>query len=794
MKTHKQRALTKRRMAHWLGASALAASAAWPLSLAHAQTEQESLSGLETIVVTARRKEESLQSTPVSVTALSRDDLTVRTSFDLDSIDNFAPNITVQSAPLSSGANFIASAFIRGIGQGDFLATTDPGIGIYVDDVYLARAQGALLDLSDIQRVEVLRGPQGTLFGKNAIGGVIHAVSVAPNDELGGYGEVSFGRFNRLRIRGDINIPINDELFLRVAASVRQSDGFGVRRDILTNEVTDEQGTEDRVGGRARLRWEPSETFNATLSFDYARVREESAVNDITAIDDNNGLIGFYNALVADPIPYSSEAIFTDSPYDNFNGSDDRDDNNADMDNWGLSLVLNWSIDNLFVKSITAYRNLDVVFGRDGDGGPQQMVDNLGELDQWQFSQEIQVGGTAFNDRVNWLAGGYLLTEDVSDLTDVVVASGIFQALEALPGAVIPLVPDAVCPGGPADPCAGGAGNPLNIGFDNDFLGQSDLENDSYALFITATTRILDNLSLTTGIRWTHENKSQVIPFYIRKNAMVDVVAPGTSFEETFNAVTPKVSLEYQVTPEHLLYFSAARGFRSGGFEGRPTLGFNVGPFGQEFLWSYELGAKTQWFDNRLRLNAAIFQSDYSDIQTTVIVTNGVTVAPRTDNAGKGRIRGFELEMQAAPTPEIRLDASVGYLDARYLSLGDAVEISLDNEFAQTPKWTFNVGGQYTLDLDGNGSVTGRLDYSYRSDHFIDPQNSPGLFQEGYGLLGGRLAYSPESERWTLAIYGTNLTDEEFTVGGLGAILSLGFDEAVRGRPREFGGMFSINF
>jgi iron complex outermembrane receptor protein len=776
------------------GASTAVLAAALPSPMAFAQSGASDSVGLENIVVTARRTEESLQKTPVSVTALSRDDLTVRSSFDLDSIDNFAPNITVQSAPLSSGANFIASAFIRGIGQGDFLATTDPGVGIYVDDVYLARAQGALLDLSDIQRVEVLRGPQGTLFGKNAIGGVIQAVSVAPNDEFGGYGEVSFGRFNRLRVRGDINIPINDELFLRVAASVRQSDGFGVRRDILTNEVTGEQGTEDRIGGRARLRWNPSERFDATLSFDYARVREESAVNDITAVNDANGLLGFYNAFVADPIPYTSQAILTDSPYETFNGSTDRDDNNADMDNWGLSLVLQWTIDDLFVKSITAYRNLEVVFGRDGDGGPQEMVDNLGVLDQWQFSQEFQVGGSALNERVTWLAGAYYLTEDVSDLTDVVVASGIFDALEALPGAVVPLVPGTVCPGGPADPCAGGAGNPLNVGFDNDFFGRSDLENKSYALFLTATTKILDNLSLTTGIRWTHEDKSQVIPFYRRNVSMVDVVTPGTSFEEEFNAVTPKVSLEYQVTPDHLVYFSAARGFRSGGFEGRPTLGFNVGPFGQEFLWSYELGTKTEWFDNRLRVNASVFQSDWSDIQTTVIVTNGITIAPRTDNAGDGRIRGFELEVLAAPTPELRIDASVGYLDAEYLSLGDAVEVAIDNRFPQTPEWTFNIGGQYTADLSGSGSLTGRIDYSYRSSFFIDAQNSPGAFQEGYGLLAGRLTFSPPSEKWSVAVYGTNLTDEAYIVGGTPQFNALGFDEVVRGRPREFGGVFSVNF
>ncbi|MEL7028849.1 MAG: TonB-dependent receptor [Pseudomonadota bacterium] len=747
---------------------------------------------LDNIVVTARRKEERLQQTPVSVTALTREDLNARSATDLDSIDNFAPNISVSGAPLSSGVSFSASAFIRGIGQGDFLATTDPGVGIYVDDVYLARAQGALLDLSDIERVEVLRGPQGTLFGKNAIGGVIHAVSAEPDEEFSGYGEVSFGRFNRLRVRGDVNVPLTDELFLRVAASVRNSDGYGERRDLFTNEKVDEQGTEDRVGGRARLKWEPTDTFDATLSFDYARVREEAAMNVITSADPTNGFLAFFNGFVADPAPYDFDQIISDDPFVNFNGAPDRDDNRADMDNWGLGLVMNWDLGPVSLKSITSYRDLEVIFGRDGDGGPQKILDNLGELDQIQFSQELQLAGSLFDDRVDWLTGAYFLHEDADDLTDVRVGSGIFAALEALPGAVVPLAPGAICPGDPA--CAGGAGNPVNVGFDNDFLGLNELETTSYALFATATTRLTDMFAVTTGIRWTHEDKEQVIPFYIRSASGVDAIPPGTSFDESYDAITPKFSLEFTPTDDLLLYASAARGFRSGGFNGRPTLTLSLGPFGQEFLWSYEAGVKAEWFENRLRTNAAFFFSDYSDIQTTVIVNEGATVAPRTDNAGDAEIKGVEVELLAAPTDGLLFEASAGYIDAEYTSLGDAVEISIDNEFPQTPKWTFHLAGQYTLPLSGLGELTTRVDYSYKGDHFIDPQNLDGLFQESYGLLGARMAFTPDSGAYTVAVYGTNLTDEVFITSGTGVFLSVGFDEAIRGRPREFGGSVSINF
>lgn len=209
---------------------------------------------------------------------------------------------------------------------------------------------------------------------------------------------------------------------------------------------------------------------------------------------------------------------------------------------------------------------------------------------------------------------------------------------------------------------------------------------------------------------------------------------------------------------------------------------------------SYEVGAKTEWADGRLRLNGAAFFSDYSNIQTIVVTVEGGTIAPRTETAGEAEVKGFELEMQAIPVEMLRLDATVGYLDTKYTSLEAGSEISIDNVFQQSPKWTYHLGAELHVPLGGVGTPIPRVDYSYKSSSYNDPTNSPGLFQKGFGLLNARLTLEAANGDLALAVYGTNLTDEAYVVGGLSQINALGFDEAVRGRPREYGVSLSARF
>jgi len=738
------------------------------------------------IIVTARRREENLQDTPLSITALTSEDLAARSLSSLDQVGNFVPNVSMSSGAGGSGGANNLSIYIRGVGQNDFLFTVDPAVGVYVDGVYYPRSLGSTLDLLDIERVEVLRGPQGTLFGKNTIGGAVSVTSVAPTGDTGGYIEGTYGSYDRIDVRGSVETSLVDDILAaRVSFSSRDRDGYGTRRDFFTGEVIDHPGDENQSAARLALRWTPSSAVTVDLTADYSRWRQQSVPEVLLSFDQSVSVVSqLWNAFVANPVPISAAFISAD-PYTSFGTGP----NENTLDSWGVSGVLNWEASDSFsIKSVTAYRHMTASFGRDGDGGPVDYIATLNDQRQHQFSQEIQFLGTAFDDRLNWVIGGFYFDEYGVDTNDVTLASGLFGAFEALPGPI---------DGSPlAMPTApGGLGNPINVALDLDFDIYNQIKIESYAVFGQATFNIADSLNMTVGARFSHEQKEYTLA-HTRTASGVPII-PLTTVSDSWDSFTPMASLDYRISPSLLVYGSVSRGFKGGGFNGRPTTDNTPPiPFDPEEVTAYEIGFKSDLFDRRLRFNSAFFYNDYTDIQLSRVNANaaGVLVLD-LGNAGDAEIFGFEVELQAQPTDRLTLTGSLGYTDFEFTNLAAGVtDITLQTRPPLVPRWTAVAGAAYTIPITNSSNVIVRGDVAYRSQAFLEASNLASLSQSAYALVNARISYENLNSGWEVSVFATNLTDKAYLASGLSALASFGTTEGAYGRPREFGVSARVRF
>jgi iron complex outermembrane receptor protein len=758
-----------------------AAAHALPPRIARAD-QAPSAGGVEEIVVSARRVEERLQDIPISVSAVTSAELERRGVSDLKDLQGIAPNVDVAFSPSGAGGGSNSQITIRGVGQTDFLITTDPGVGVYVDGVYFARSTGGVLDLVDPARIEILRGPQGTLFGRNTIGGAIHLVSAPPADELGGYAELLFGSFDRVNVKAALDVPLVPErLTTKLAVLARRADGYADR--IVTGE---ELGDEDSLSARMTTRW-VSEPIELLLSVDYTRRDQNSAasaaLNDFAATP----LINTYNAVVP---PFRGTPAFSNPATGDWLTTRATGPNLNDAELWGVGANLAWRFGALELRSITAYREQEVSFGRDGDNSPLQVRETLNRGDQSQLSQELQLVGSAVAGRLDFLLGAYYFTENAVDTNQVRLVTGLFPALEArsaqLNGA--PCTAPFVAPG-----CRG---NPRNVPLDLDFDIYNEIDVRSFAPFAHASFRLDDRWSLSAGARYTRETKQYaLVQRRINSGVFIANIAPASPLEEDYSAFSPKLGLEFRPRDGVLTYVSVARGFRSGGFNGRPTgTQAEVTAYKPEHLTAYEIGVKSEWLDRRLVANLAAFRSDYEDIQLTAVVasaTGGLVVT--VDNAGEGRMQGGELELRLRPLESLQLQASLGLIDAEYTDVGTATVVNRRSQFVKTPERTAGLLVRQELAVGTAGRVSIQGDWSFRSRVFNDVQNTPALAQGDLHLYGARIGYVPASESWELAVFGRNLSDERFIVNGVSGG-AFGVSEAVIGAPREYGASFRLRF
>ncbi len=710
---------------------------------------------LEETLVTAQKRTESMQETPVSMQAYSGAELEARSAGDLSNIADFTPNLEFDATSPISGSSNAAVVFIRGIGQTDFVLTSDPGVGIYLDGVYISRAMGGVLDLLDIERVEVLRGPQGTLFGKNTVGGALNVTTKKPGPEFEVEAAVTAGNYDRLDGMVGINVPITDDsLFLRASMATRSRDGFGER--LLTGET---MGDVNSDTFRASLLWLPTQDIELTWAVDFTQAEEDMPTTSLLVADPDvggmNNLSGLYNLYATlgwVDGPLYNESWLTDDAFKS-NGTAPV---GSDTDVLGTSLTGEWALNNFSIKSIIAYRETDTSFGRDTDHSPITILHTANSMDLEQFSQELNFTGAAFNDRLDWLFGLYYFNEKGEDLPRISILPDVTDFEGGLP------LPD-----------------------DFSVHGDIDIDNTSLAAFFHGTYSITDRLSTTFGLRYTDEEKKTNLDVYFPSSGVR--LLQNSSTTQNFDDWTPRIGLEYAFTDEVFAYASYSEGFKSGGVVSRYNMP-QVDPitFDPEEVTNYEIGLKSEWLDRRLRINAAAFFMDYTDIQVTVF--NGVV--PETRNAAEGEILGGELEFTGILTEGLFLTGSLGYMDAEYTKLDDsssgALEVSLDHKFVNTPELTANLSLEYRFDLASIGDVSVMLEYAYRDEVANDAANTPDLMQDSIELFNARLALFSANEHWEVAMFGRNLTDEVYLTSGV-STTSFGIVEGVYGRPREYG-------
>ncbi len=741
--------------------AATAASGATPSETGDVQ------SGVEEIVVTARRRSENLQDTPVAITAVSGSMLADRQATSITALNDLAPSLTINSSAAFSGSSQTVAVFMRGIGQTDFTLNTEPGVGIYVDGVYISRSVGALLDLVDIDRIEVLRGPQGTLFGRNSVGGALNITTQKPTSEFGGKASLTYGTDNLLIATGTINVPLTDTLFVKASLQSNTQDGYVER---IADGI--KLGNKDNLSGRLSLLWNAGANTEIQLNADFSRSRENGAPLVLSEVAPGAPFAAAHNIIVAPQLNPALQAfpngcldpagaaIGGNACFDNRWVLADPFKNAgtypvfSDADVWGLGLTIKHELsDALSIKSITAYRDLDSKFSRESDGSPLQINSTEDIFQYHQFSQEIQLSAEMLDGGLNVIAGGFYFDEK------------------------------------------GHNPNIVDFGFVR-FLSGGDIHNSSVAGFGQATYKISQQLALTAGIRYTSETKRFTPDQFVISGYTVPFFPPflqftpgqrlTTSDQQVVKAKewTPHFNLSFRPTDDAMLYVSYSRGFKSGGFTQRIFPALTAPPsFQPETVDVYEGGFKLDLFDRRFRLNGAGFLTDYSDLQVTV----PVGVAPTTQNAAQARIKGFELEATAVPIDGLTATFAVGYVDAYYLALDTRVSptITLDSKFPGTSDWTLNGSLQYAAPIGKGLTLTPLIGWSYRSEFSFDAENFVG--QGGYHLVDASIKLANTETGWSALVFGKNLTDELYYSHGEQILNPGGFKQVSPARGRQIG-------
>jgi iron complex outermembrane recepter protein len=714
----------------------LAGVAAAPFALATPAVAQDGVTEEEELVVTARRTEESLQEVPASVSAFSEEQLERLGATDATGLQGAVPNLNIVQGRGSSNATNI---YIRGVGQPDALQTFDPAVGFYVDGVYYSRIRGTQMDLFDIERVEVLRGPQGTLYGKNTIGGAYSIITRRPGQDPHGLFQVTLGDYGQLESRIAASGPITDNFAIGGALFGASRDGY------VTNPVTNEEyNNRNAWGGRFQAAWDVTPNFSLDFAADYAE--EDNALTMGQAV---STLVSFAGATPIGIIPA------TPPEYDFTGRATPGLPNSSTMDHGGLSLRASWDLGNNWtINSTTAYRALNYDDYVDIDATQFEFGDVFVGVRQNQTSQEFQA--IYEGDRLTLVSGLFYIDEN------------IVSHQEAY-------------------------GDDLVLGYfgQSSFLRTVDdeLETTNAAIYANASYAITDRLNFGLGVRYTEEEKHYVRSTSTFWTSPVFNTTVPMNRTETWTDTSPMVSLDYQFTDNLLGYARIAQGFKSGGFNGRANNAGEDAPYDPETVTSYEIGVKSDWFNGDLVANASIFYNDYRDFQARV---SGVTddVPPLLSltvlNAGQLEIAGAELELTYTPTDALRLDAQIGYLDASYGEFEDTrFDDSLtpgipdfnDSRAFQTPAfspdWTARFGAAYEWDLSNMGSLTLAGSARFRSRMALAVDNTPtnsnveieGLFQDDYWLYDASLTWNV-TDVFSIALQGRNLTDEVYRTDG----------------------------
>jgi iron complex outermembrane receptor protein len=719
---------------------------------------------VEEITVTARRREERAQDVPIALTAISAQTLEASGALTLGQVQQLAPSLQVFSFnPRNTNVN------VRGLGSNVAFSNDglENGVGIYIDNVYYGRLGQSQFDLVDLQQVEVLRGPQGTLFGKNTTAGAINISSRAPSFSPEASGEVSIGNYGYRQLRGSVSGPLTETLAVRLSLANTSRDG------LLTNTRTGEDLHDYKnFSVRGQILFRPTSTLDIRLIGDYSRQTAQCCVGIVVGTFDN------YDSGTKIANNYTdrvTRAGYRPLPYDPFARRTDIDSAiQANMRGYGVSGQVDWDLDNAKLTSITAYRRWDWDPANDNDfiGLPILTVGQVANR-QRQFSQEVRLASQGTN-KIDYVVGAYYFWQIVRGYGRV--GYGSTAADWNLP--TVPAV--------------------LGVAAINGFESQSfsDPETKSYALFGQGTWNISEALKLTGGLRYTHEDKRGSFRQWHTAGANLTTLppalaaaaqgirgqfAPLANYEVSFgdDNVSGLATLSYAPTDDVLLYASYSRGAKSGGLN-LSTLPAGISPrVAPEEVNAFELGLKSQWLGRTLTANFAAFQTDISDYQAAIIdiPQNSNTALTYIANIPKVRSRGVEGDFAWTPSRHISLNAAFAYTDATYRRYVNAQQTPEDQDrgpqqdlsgqrLPGASKFTYTLGADVSQPLGeiagGAAEIYGHADYSHRSSYYTSASNSRYTLVPAYGLLNARIGIRAENGLWDLSAWARNLTDKNY--------------------------------
>ena len=709
----------------------LAATAFAALCPAYAQASDASEgTGLSDIIVTAQRREERLQSVPISVSAISGSALSERGMVNLGDVINTAPNVEFNKFQGDGGFT------IRGVTSGGVFGGTETGTTIYQDEVFVLYPSTALLDFLDLDRIEVLRGPQGTLYGKNSVGGTVNLFSVAPTDSFGGFAEGSIEKYDTYRARAGINAPLSDNLSARIAGAYSRTDGF------YDNIFTGKPAGGKKVGEvKGALRYRSDRT-DITLRGDYVSRRGDGEPLSVVTPPSGVGFITNPGAVLAGDGAFKV-AVDTDE----FR----REDHYTTSLNANVELS-----DSISFKSISAYSRSKIRYRSDLDGYNVPLQDVLFTQRSQLYSQEFQL----YSDKsrpVSFQTGVFLM--------HVNLKSGVLLHRGTVP-----------------DPRVAAIGRTIT--------SDQRLKTDTLGLFANVDVKPAEALTLTAGLRWSQDRKNnREVSRFIQTSAGLDTGVVTSAGKKSFDAFTPSVKLAYQPTERLLAYATVSRGYKSGGFN-QNIVQFAPGlsTYEPEYAWNYEAGLKADWLDRTLRTNIAVFQMNYTNQQVSFVDQNLNSV---TLNAGKSRIRGIEAEIVMVPAKWFKVDVNAAYLDAEYTRYTRVASDGVTNiDFAGTqmpnaPKFSVSTGAEISAPL-ASGRVRLRGEIQFRDKSLQVPQtgDAPVPPLPAHTLVNGFISYEAD-DRWSLSLFARNLTNERFFYAS--SRNSLLQDVRNVGEPRTFG-------
>lgn len=670
---------------------------------------------LGTVTVTAQRRTESLQDVPVMVTVFGADEITAARIQQIDDIVTRTPGLSFDAFPASQ-----PRLYIRGIGSSERGASGDPSAAVFIDEVYLGRPSAVAFDAFDVERIEVLKGPQGTLYGRNVVGGAINVISKRPViDSLEAAANATVGNYGRLDGAGFLNVPLaaNTAAF-RLSGSYRSNDGY-VENRYLNRDVDDQE----TLSGRAQIYAEPTAELRMLFSLDGTRDRALGTANHVLELDESDPLSNFYSPNFDPDVTYGS------------------DPGHMMRDTWGIRGEIAYDLSFATLTALVSHRDLKYDFDYDFDGGnpdpasPGFNLVNIGGGNKEESSlssQELRLSSLP-NSPVSWVVGAYHYNQDVVR-SDILILDS-------------PLI--------------------APVALYEEFTADALL--DSYAVFADASMPITDKLTIFGGARYTEDRKKQRVfntesDAPLRADEFYDVTA-STSFDDW----TYRLGLEYQLTSDDMLYASISRGFKSGGFNGEPADAATAATaFEPEQAVQYEVGQKSSFLNGRMIWNNSIFYMDYSDLQTSQRI-NGISVVT---NAGKAHIQGYETQLVVSPFEGFNLSAAYAYTDAIF---DEFVENDVDyagNRISRSPKHKVSVSPSYNAVLPNGSDLTFAIDYQYTSEIFDDNSNQEPELRDPTHFIDARIVIDNLGNGLSASLWGKNLTDERtrtFQGGFLGA-------------------------